>query len=640
MPTDSSPERTDDPAELAGREHDRRRGGGQRSRCRSRTTARRPARRRRTAGCRRGGARGRRGGARRPVGQRARPGGRGRSAPSSTSGAPAPLHEGRALTSSAPGDPRAGDQAERAPVVGAGTPQRAASGSPTCGIVSGRPVSPSSSDHGVPARLPDGVSTRRRSPTSGSTGSGPAGGRPGRGAVRGWPRIASANGPARSRGRHVEVGGHRVEQRLRAVGPRRAGAPRPAPAVTTNATSPPSTTTCATSAASVAPSSSRSSVSPAGSPTSPTALAVPAALPDGRGQLVSSTGLGRARRGLPGLQHPELGQVRGHPGSRGGRTGATRPTRARARSDHSRTRSGRPSASADREPELGQVTAVPDQGALQVEAAERRLPRVQVGEPGADVAAGHRRPAAGLGELGLHLLPVQAYGERVAVADPDAGGPRCRGVVELARGRWPAGRPGDAAASVERLVVQRRAGRRPARRASASARESVRTPGRIDAPIAARPSARSARQLAVLRAEAARRPARHHPGPGRVARAAGSAPGRTRTRPGTAAAAARRTPRRRPPAPERPRGPSPRPSAPRRGPGRRAPGRPPRGEPGRRGRRSMAPSASTRSPREQRDVAEVVRALAASTADPGPVELVRGDREVDRRSARCRLLAR
>ena len=52
-----------------------------------------------------------------------------------------------------------------------------ASGSPTGGMVSGRPTRPGSRDHGVPARAPDGVSTSRRSPSE-RRATGPPAGRP------------------------------------------------------------------------------------------------------------------------------------------------------------------------------------------------------------------------------------------------------------------------------------------------------------------------------------------------------------------------------------------------------------------------------------------------------------------------------
>ena len=64
-------------------------------------------------------------------------------------------------------------------------------------MVSGRPARPGSSDHGVPASQPDGVSTSRRSPIAGSTG--PSSTSPTcRKLSSRDPRMAAANGPARS----------------------------------------------------------------------------------------------------------------------------------------------------------------------------------------------------------------------------------------------------------------------------------------------------------------------------------------------------------------------------------------------------------------------------------------------------------
>ena len=143
------------------------------------------------------------------------------------------------------------------------------------------------------------------------------------------------------------------------------------------------------------------------------ALAVPAALPDRGGELVAPPGLRRARGRLRAVQHPELGQVggqlrvvrgahRGHPPDQG--PGALGPLEDPVRAAVVERRA---------QPQLGEVTAVADQRALQVEAAERGLPGVQVGQAGADVAPGEGAAAVRLVELGLDLAPVQPHGEGV-----------------------------------------------------------------------------------------------------------------------------------------------------------------------------------------------------------------------------------
>ena len=83
----------------------------------------------------------------------------------------------------------------------------------------------------------------------------------------------------------------------------------------------------------------------------------------------------------------------------------------------------------EREPQAlpGQVAAVPDERALQVEAAERGLPGVQVGEPGPHVLAGVATVAAGLGQLGPHLAPQQPRRDRGVLVDAHP--------VEAGRGR-------------------------------------------------------------------------------------------------------------------------------------------------------------------------------------------------------------
>ena len=86
----------------------------------------------------------------------------------------------------------------------------------------------------------------------------------------------------------------------------------------------------------------------------------------------------------------------------------------------------RPS-SASRSPCSAEGAAVPDEGALEVEAAERRLPRVQVGEPGADVVAS------------VPMVAPRARPARTAPRATTAGwrraSPRRRGPCRSVRGR-------------------------------------------------------------------------------------------------------------------------------------------------------------------------------------------------------------
>ena len=205
------------------------RGCASASRCRSRTTARRPARQRRRAGSRRSGGRGRPGGGRRPA-RRARPPGRPRRR---LRAGPPGCRPRRPTTARRAGPPpRRGRRAGRPP----GRAARGREPSPCRsqwvaegGTVSGRPTRPGSRVHGVPARLPAGVSTSRRSPTSVSTGSTRE-----RATVS---RLRSQAGPDRA--------GHRARQCAR---PPCRGRPRPRPGrLRSPGTSPRSTTVAAVS---------------------------------------------------------------------------------------------------------------------------------------------------------------------------------------------------------------------------------------------------------------------------------------------------------------------------------------------------------------------------------------------------------
>ena len=122
---------------------------------------------------------------------------------------------------------------------------------------------------------------------------------------------------------------------------------------------------------------------------------------------------------LGGLEQPELGEVAGHlcvgrgthrrdPADQ--RPGAFGPLEGEARP-----------AVVEGQPQTlqGQVAAVPDQGALQVEAAEGRLPLVQVGQPRSHVVAGAASVPSRPGELGPDLPREQPGGDGGARVDPD-----------------------------------------------------------------------------------------------------------------------------------------------------------------------------------------------------------------------------
>ena len=184
----------------------------------------------------------------------------------------------------------------------------------------------------------------------------------------------------------------------------------------------------------------------------------------------------------------------------------------------------------EREPQplRGQVAAVADQRALQVEAAERRLPGVQVGEPGPDVVAGVPTVAAGLGQLGAHLPPEQRVRRRARSRDPHPAQP-VRGVVELAAARRPAGPPAAASDSASRRAPC--ACRASASASTRSSSAGARPPAAISATTATAVGAQR-RQPGWPGRGTGGPPGGPPPGPWPGRRAAGSRPGSARTRPG------------------------------------------------------------------------------------------------------------
>ena len=282
--------------------------------------------------------------------------------------------------------------------------------------------------------------------------------------------------------------------------------------VTTSAASRPSTTRCATRAASVAVSSSRSSASPAGSPTRPPPS--PYQLRCRMDAASSSRRRASADRGAgcPACSIRSSVRSAASCGSCGGRTGATRPTRARARSDHSRTRSGRPSASADRSPSWARSRPWPT----------RVLCRSRL--PNDDCQACRS------------VSPARTWrratdGRPRASASSACTSRQCRRTASGSRSRTRIRRTRSAASSSSPRVVASRAAwsrsgsasRRSSRACRASASASMRRSSAGDrlseGHLGDHGEAVGAqgRQLAVLGAEAAGRPAGHHPGPGRVA---------------------------------------------------------------------------------------------------------------------------
>ena len=300
------------------------------------------------------------------------------------------------------------------------------------------------------------------------------------------------------------------------------------------------TTRCATSAASSSLSAACSWSTPAGSLTSPAPSAYHRCCRTRSRQLLHAPGLGRPGCRVRGLQHPSARSGRWPPARRvGGRTGLTRPTSVRARSDHSKTIAGSPCSRASLMSLPGQVAAVSDEGALQVEAPERGLPGVQVGETGPDVvrvragnprARGPARHAPRARAAAWSPAWRRRRARHPAAASRRRARPRDHahpGPLELQHGgiaarvraraaRRPAGPPARAAiGDLPPTAIS-------ATRATVSARSAARRTG-----LAAEPTGRAASDHARLR----RVLAEQRPGQGRA-----------RTRPGRCAAGATRRP--------------------------------------------------------------------------------------------------
>ena len=236
------------------------------------------------------------------------------------------------------------------------------------------------------------------------TGS-PAGRPPGRAAAQGRAHLLG-QGPD---GARRPSSGRRSARRAgrAAVRPPRSSV-RASSGVTTRAVTRPLTTTWATRAASSCSSAAWSSPRPTGSDHAGP-RAVPPPLADALAELLGPPALRRTPTRLDALRaaRPELGEVGGDL-LVGRRPHRRDPADQRAGplgplEDERRVALGRGRAPAP----TGQVATVADQGALQVEAAEGRLPRVQVVQPGAHVVARMPSVAARLGELGAHLAPQQ-----------------------------------------------------------------------------------------------------------------------------------------------------------------------------------------------------------------------------------------
>ena len=140
------------------------------------------------------------------------------------------------------------------------------------------------------------------------------------------------------------------------------------------------TTTWATRAASSSCRAACSSSSAGGLADGAGALAVPPALPHPLPQLLDPPALGRTPARLVALQQAQLGEVAGHllVGRRPHRSDPAdqRPGPLGPLEDQGRVAV----LDGQRQAHGGEVAAVTDQGALQVEAAERGLPGVQVGQ--------------------------------------------------------------------------------------------------------------------------------------------------------------------------------------------------------------------------------------------------------------------
>ena len=370
--------------------------------------------------------------------------------------------------------------------------------------MTGRPASPGSSVHGVPASWADGVSTTRRSPMNGIKGASRRS-ETTRSRSSSEPRIASANGPGQHATRPCRGRPRSGRGPGRPVRPRTAERVWASVPVTTTAVIHPSTATCATRHASVAASSACTSSSAAGSPTRPPPS--PYQLCSRMWSRSSSSRRPSDECGEGSAAYSTRSSVSSaaRRSSVGGRTGVTRPTSARARSRPLVGECRRAVLEGQPQPLQRQGPPVPDQGALQVEAAERRLPRMQVGQAGAHVVARVPPISARLRQLGAHLAPQQARRDGGVLGDADP--VRCvRGRPRARPDARRAGLPG-AAAPPRRGDVDAFAGRRRGRRHDAS-RASDERPSAISA-IVATASARSACTSLPWPQEAPRGPAGH-----------------------------------------------------------------------------------------------------------------------------------
>ena len=426
IPIASSPERTETrPSSHA--ESTTVEGVEAAGRCRSRTTGRRRARPPRTAGSRRCAGRARRGAARRPRRPARPPGRRSR--------------RRRRAPGVRPGGRRAGDLLRPRATPGPATsPTRRGPGAATAQLQPAggrggdgeRPADEAREERpGRPASAPDGVSTSRRSPSMRQERRHQLVGDRGR-AGRAAPRAAgAASAPSRCAAAMVrsEVSPSR-RSRSGASGPRSStrrvvrGDDQGGHPVPDDHGAPPGPRR-------PAPSADCSSSRPAGLADLARALAVPLPLAHALAQLLGPPRLRRTPTRLAvALQQPQLGEVvgdllvgrRAHgrdPADQ--RAGALRPLEDQRRVAV---------VEGEHQPVAGEVAPVADQGALQVEPAERGLPGVQVGQPGAHVVAGVPPVAARLGELGAHLAPEQPGGDgggAVRAAPGGAGRGRRRG---------------------------------------------------------------------------------------------------------------------------------------------------------------------------------------------------------------------
>ena len=305
-----------------------------------------------------------------------------------------------------------------------------------------------------------------------------------------------------------------IRSRSRATGPtshsRTVCAPRPGrPRRRCTASS---TTTCATRQASVAASSACTSSIAAGSPTSP--LPSPYQLCSRIRSRSSSSRRPSAECGEGSAACSTRSSVSSAASrsSRGGRTGVDPAHQGAGPLAPLEGQLRR--AVLERQPHAleRQRPAVADQGALEVQAAERRLPGVQVGEPGADVVAGVAAVAARAGQV---RSAPRASSSRVATGESSA--TRTRAM----RSRAPASSPRRIASRAAWSWHDRGVAPMPvvlAGRASC-VRAALQRERRRPSPISARTTTRVGAErlhLAARAAEAPGRAPRHRRRPRRV----------------------------------------------------------------------------------------------------------------------------